>query len=247
MTTRTRPRLLDLYCGAGGAAMGYARAGFDVVGVDHRAQKNYPFEFHQGEALAYLEEHGGEFDAIHASPPCQLFSAIRKGRWKERQHPDLVEPTRRGLRESGRPYIIENVVGAPLIEPVMLCGTMFGLQTRAGAQLRRHRLFELSFPLDALLWPCQHNRHASAIGVYGGGQHPQRRRVPSTIGVYGHSGGSTRRDYLDFTSFLTSDRREAMGIDWMTNSELSQAIPPAYTEFLGAWLLRHLSAILPPA
>lgn len=235
-------RLLDLYCGAGGAAMGYYRAGFnEIVGIDINPQPRYPFEFHQADALEYLAEHGHEFDAIHASPPCQKFSAMRKGRWKDRYHADLVEPTREILIRISKPYVIENVVGAPLIEPVMLCGTMFGLQTKHGSQLRRHRLFETSYKIDALLPPCNHIVGASVIVVYGGGQHPQRRKIPATIGVYGHAGGSSKRDCLDF--FTTNDRRDAMGIDWMTGKELSQAIPPAYTEWIGKqiidWILHE--------
>jgi DNA (cytosine-5)-methyltransferase 1 len=230
-------RLLDLFCGAGGAAMGYHRAGFEVVGVDIKPMPHFPFEFHQADALEYLAEHGREFDVIHASPPCQAFSAMRKGRWLEREHPDLVGPARLALRLEAKPYVIENVVGAPLIAPVMLCGTMFGLQTSAGSQLRRHRLFETSFAVG-LTPPCNHQA-GSVIGVYGGGQHPQRRR-PATIGVYGHSGGSSKRDYLDMTCFTVDARREAMGIDWMTGAELSQAIPPAYTFWIGTQLLEAL-------
>lgn len=233
-------RLLDLFCGAGGAAMGYHRAGFEVVGVDIKPQPHYPFEFHQADAIEYLAEHGCEFDVIHASPPCQAFSAMTNGRWQDRlkNHPDLIDPTRKLLCKIGRPYIIENVIGAPLIDPIMLCGTMFALETKAKSQLRRHRLFECSFSPNSLLPPCNHRNNASVIGVYGGGQHPQRRRIPSTIGVYGHAGGSSKRDYLDFSCFTTKDRRDAMGIDWMTGNELSQAIPPAYTEFIGRQLMQ---------
>lgn len=232
-------KLLDLFCGAGGAAMGYHLAGFSVVGVDIKPQPHYPFEFHQADALEYLAEHGREFDAIHASPPCQAFSAMTNGRWQDRaaKHPDLIEPTRRLLKESCVPFIIENVVGAPLINPAMLCGTMFGLKTKGGSQLRRHRLFETSFPLG-LIPPCQHN-DGSAIGVYGGGQHPNRR-IPATIGVWGNAGGSSARDGL--VQFGTQDRRDAMGIHWMTGKELSQAIPPAYTEFIGRQLIAHIVA-----
>lgn len=237
----TRPKLLDLFCGAGGAGMGYYRAGFDVVGVDIKPQKNYPLEFHQGDALEYLVEHGKEFDVIHASPPCQKHSAMTKGRWQDRLdgHINLIPDTRRILIQSGKPYIIENVPGAKgeLINPIMLCGTMFGLIARNGAQLRRHRLFETR---PTILFPpatCKHNRTVSAIGVYGGGQHPNRRR-PSTIGVYGNSGGSSNRDGT--VMFGIEDRRCAMGINWMTGTELSQAIPPAYTEWLGKQILEAI-------
>ena len=211
-------RLLDLFCGAGGAAMGYHRAGFEVVGVDIKPQKHFPFEFHQADALEYLREHGREFDAIHASPPCQAFTAL-KSMWNAREHADLVAPTREGLFAAGKPYVIENVVGAPLIAPFMLCGTMFGLGA-GEAELRRHRLFEASFPVG-LQTPCAHARR-QVIGVYGGhGQDRRRNGAPQ--------------------DFSTEQRREAMGIDWMTGAELSQAIPPAYAEWIGKQLLTVLA------
>jgi DNA (cytosine-5)-methyltransferase 1 len=215
--------------------MGYNRAGFDVVGVDINPQPRYPFAFVQGDALEYLSEHGAEFDAIHASPPCQLYSTMTKGRWKDREHPDLIKPVRDLLIASGKPYVIENVEGAreKLINPIMLCGTMFGLQTKHGSQLRRHRYFECS-KFFILTTTCQHNS-GSVIGVYGGGQNPARKR-PNTIGVWGHAGGSSNRDGL--IQFGTQDRRDAMGIDWMSGDELSEAIPPAYTEFIGHYLLQ---------
>jgi DNA (cytosine-5)-methyltransferase 1 len=228
-------RLLDLFCGAGGAAMGYSRAGFtEIVGVDIKRQPRYPFTFVQGDALEYLAAHGHEFDAIHASPPCQKFSAMTRGRWKDREHPNHIGQTRELCGESGRPWVIENVPGAPLIttQTLQLCGTQFGLQTPEGSQLRRHRWFESPF-IFALLPPCQHN-DGSAIGVYGGGQHPKRRR-PATIGVWGNSGGYSKRD--DLHHYGLEARRAAMGIDWMNGPELSEAIPPAYTEFIGRQLL----------
>ncbi len=211
----TRPRLLDLFCGAGGAAMGYHRAGFDVVGVDIKHQPRYPFEFVQGDALDFLREHGGEFDAIHASPPCQRFTALRTMP-HAKEHPDLVAPTRELLVATGKPYVIENVPGAPLLNPVILCGTAFGLNAN-GRQLRRHRLFETNVEVG-LVSPCNHK--------------------PGTVGVYGHSGGHSSRDSTLLSS--AAERREAMGIDWMTNAELSQAIPPAYTEFIGRRLMEEL-------
>jgi DNA (cytosine-5)-methyltransferase 1 len=233
-----KPRLLDLFCGAGGAGMGYHLAGFEVVGVDISFQKHYPFEFHQADALEYLKEHGHEFDVIHASPPCQFYSTMTKGMWKDRldDHPQLIKPVRDLIMRISKPYIIENVEGArkELINPFLLCGTMFGLQTKAGNQLRRHRYFEWSLPFP-LVPTCQHNK-ASAIRVYGGGQDSDRKR-PATIGVYGHSDGSSTRDGL---SFGIEDRRCAMGIDWMVGDELSEAIPPAYTEFIGKQIINYL-------
>lgn len=223
-------RLLDLFCGAGGAAMGYHRAGFEVVGVDINPQKHYPFEFHQGDALEFCMAHGWEFDAIHASPPCQAYSSMRRGRWQDRQHPDLVGVTRECLTRLRLPWVIENVVGAPLRNPTMLCGTMFGLQTTAGNQLRRHRLFETSIPMG-LLPPCQHNG-LSAVGVYGGGQHPARRKRGRAVEL------ATPRD----ADFGIRTRRTVMGIDWMIGRELNQAIPPAYTEWIGRQLMATLEA-----
>lgn len=214
-----RPRLLDLFCCAGGAGVGYHRAGFDVVGVDIRPQPRYPLAFVQADALEYAAAHGHEFDAIHASPPCQLYSAMTRSRWADREHPDLVDATRVLLRKIGRPYVIENVPGAPLINPILLCGTMFGLRTAYGNQLRRHRMFEV-WPATLCLAPeCQHNNLPS-IGVYGGGQHPQRRTEGARFGV--------------------TERARAMGIHWMTGVELNQAIPPAYTEYLGRQLMQAL-------
>lgn len=221
--------------------MGYSRAGFDVVGVDVASQKNYPFEFHQGDAIEYLLAHHHEFDAIAGSPPRQLYSTMRVGLWQDRQHPDLIAPTRAAMMSTGKPYVIENVESARrlLVNPIMLCGTMFGLGTAEGNQLRRHRYFECSFgwPMTP---PCQHNQY-SAVPVYGGGQNGDYHNPPrkaKTVGVYGHSGGQSVRDGV--VNFNADKRREAMGIDWMTNSELSEAIPPAYTEFIGRHLLQSL-------
>ena len=144
-------KLLDLFCGAGGAGMGYHQAGFEVVGVDINPQPHYPFEFHQGDALEYLEKHGHEFDVIHASPPCPRFSSLTRLRGKNESHPDLIVPTREMLKKIGKPYIIENVEGAPLRIDLMLCGTMFGIA------FPKHRIFELSFVLSVLLPPCNHH------------------------------------------------------------------------------------------
>lgn len=229
-----KPRLLDLFCGAGGCSVGYHRAGFDVVGVDLHPQQHYPFEFHQGDALEYLTAHGHEFDAMHASPPCQAFSTMTNGRWKDRarKHPQLIEPIRQLLAAAGKPYIIENVVGSPLINPCLLCGTMFNLQTENGNQLRRHRLFETSFYVFPVPY-CKHNKY-SAIGVYGGGQHPCRQS---------HNRSQERqinRETPSELDFGILARRQVMGIDWMTGKELNQAIPPAYTEFIGRILIKTL-------
>ena len=131
-------RILDLFCGAGGAGMGYHRAGFDVVGVDISPQPNYPFEFYRGDALEYLASYGDRFDAIHASPPCQSSSALTKGTNKGRHYPDLIPATREALTRFDVPTVIENVQGSDLRRDVTLCGEMFGLG------VIRHRYFEIS-------------------------------------------------------------------------------------------------------
>lgn len=208
-----RPRLLDLFSGAGGAGMGYHRAGFDVVGVDIRPMPRYPFEFHQGDALTFLEEHGHEYDAIHASPPCQAFSAYRrKGHGVGDGYPDLIAATRSALEATGRPYVIENVPGAPLQFPIQLCGSTFGLD------VRRHRMFEASW----LIWAGPDCRHGLQTPRFPPATNRTNLRRTVEIGVW--------RIPLDV-------QHRAMGIDWMTRKELSQAIPPAYTEFIGCQLL----------
>jgi hypothetical protein len=147
-----RPRLLDLFSGGGGAGVGYYRAGFEVVGIDHVTQTRYPFEFHKADALAYLAEHGHEFDAVHASPPCQAYSRATAWRGDRSAHPDLIGPTRELLEKVGLPYVIENVQEARrhLRHPVMLCGSMFGLR------VQRHRYFECPWLPLTLLPGCRH-------------------------------------------------------------------------------------------
>lgn len=144
-----KPRLLDLFCGAGGAGMGYHRAGFDVVGVDIAPQPRYPFEFHQADAMTYPLD---GFDAIHASPPCPRYANVTRWRGDQDAHPDLLPPIRQRLDESGLPWVIENVVGAPMRADLMLCGSMFGLK------VRRHRWFESNILLFTMLPPCRHSR-----------------------------------------------------------------------------------------
>jgi DNA (cytosine-5)-methyltransferase 1 len=212
--------------------MGYARAGFEVVGVDNENRRRYPFEFHQADAIEYVTEHWQDFDAIHASPPCQAYSVTRHT--NDKDHPDLVEPTRDALLATGLPFIIENVEGAPLIDPLLLCGSMFGLKAidvdGERLALQRHRLFESNVWLMSA-GGCAHDGDQVA-GVYGGGRHRNvsDRDSPSRRGGY---------------TPLGSVRNELMGIDWMTQWGLTQAIPPAYTEFLGAQLLDHLTVIDP--
>lgn len=217
-----KPRLLDLFCGAGGAAMGYQRAGFDVVGVDNRPQPHYPFEFIQADALEFVREHGAGFDAIHASPPCQAYTIMRnvnraQGRVK-RQHPMLIGETRTALEATGKPWVIENVQGAPLQTQVIMCGHSLGL-----TKLARHRHFESNIILFCP--PCTHRRVAGLIGVYG--QKPDGRRV-----------GPTNKAYLStWAASSIAEASAAMGIDWMTWEELREAIPPSYTEYIGRQLM----------
>jgi DNA (cytosine-5)-methyltransferase 1 len=204
-------RLLDLFCGAGGAAMGYHRAGFEVVGVDIKPQPNYPFEFIQADAL---EVPLGGFDLVHASPPCQAFTAYKRRPNHVQSSPNLILATRDRLRSEGIPYVIENVPGAPLIERIQLCGSAFGLG------VRRHRLFESTLPLWAP--PCA---HGAQQGSYPQATNRVNRRRTAEIGVW---------------RIPLADQQEAMGIDWMTLEELSEAIPPSYTEFIGDQLREQL-------
>jgi len=206
----SRPKLLDLFCGAGGAAVGYHRAGFDVVGVDLRPMPRYPFEFHQADALTFPLD---GFDAVHASPPCQRY--IRGGLSDKARHPDLFGPVRELLAGQNAPWVIENVPGAPMWPDVVLCGSMFGLR------VRRHRWFECSFPISPLTPSCDHSRPVA--------------------GVYGNAHGSAGA----WPGMLPGDHEtwsRAMGIDWMTTTELADAIPPYYTEHIGGFLLDHLKA-----
>lgn len=207
-----KPRLLDLFCGAGGAAMGYHRAGFDVVGVDIAPQPNYPFPFIQADALEYPLD---GFDAIHASPPCQAFTAYRRrGDGVGDGYPDLIEPVRQRLLHSDKQWVMENVRGSMLDAQVQLCGSMFDLP------IRRHRLFESSFAM--LAPPCVHSRHR---GSYPSATNRTNPRRTVEIGVW--------RIPLEV-------QQAAMGIDWMTLPELSEAIPPAYTSFIGEQLIERL-------
>jgi len=209
-----RPRLLDLFCGAGGAGMGYYRAGFEVVGVDIEPQPNYPFEFHQADAMTVPLD---GFDVRHASPPCQASAALTKGTNKGREYPQLIPGIRERLADAGGITIIENVQGASVRRDATLCGEMFGLS------VIRHRYFELSHPI--LVPP--HPKHRGRVA---GWRHGQRYDGPY-FAVYGDGGGKGS----------LQDWQQAMGIDWMTDRlELAEAIPPAYTEWIGEQLLEYL-------
>ena len=208
--------------------MGLHLAGFTVTGIDLIPQPRYPFTFIQGDALE-IDITG--YDLIWASPPCQAHTAM-KTMPNAKRHTDLIPATRRKLKESGIPWIIENVVGAPLKSPILLCGTMFDLGVD-DAELRRHRLFETSFPVNEML-KCKHGNRAT-LGVYGGHIRNRKRR---TIGIYGKGArDSTRKMDKGFPDFTADQGREAMGIKWMTITELSQAIPPAYSHFLAKQFL----------
>lgn len=196
---------LDLFCGAGGAAMGLHRAGFDVTGVDNRPQPRYPFRFVQGDALRPPFDLSN-FDLIWASPPCQAFTTARVIHGRE--HPDRLTPTRRMLEASGLPWIIENVPNAPMRADYILCGSQFGER-----RLKRHRWFECSWSAFDLLPPCNH-KDGELVSVFGHGGH-----------IYNS----------------VQDWRDVMGIDWMTRDELAQAIPPAYSEYIGRAAMQYLN------
>ncbi len=240
-----KPIALDLFCGSGGVGIGLARAGFDVLGVDIEPQPNYPFPFAQADAFTVLRQLcGGErilfvlqarrrarlvflsdVALIWASPPCQGDSVMQHAH-NAQPHPSFIRKTRRELQKTGKPWVIENVVGAPLVNPVMLCGSHFGLGAR-GYELRRHRLFEATFPIEQPA--CNHQK--PVVGVYGG---HVRLRAKSV-------GGRCTADFphiKDKPSFMA----EVMGIDrLMTMNEMSQAIPPAYAEYVGRAALAHIA------
>lgn len=208
------PLLLDLFCGGGGAGYGYAQAGFRVIGVDHKPQPNYPFEFILGDALLVGREIGRDFDAIHASPPCQAYTRARvlRGAGINTAHPDLVAPTRYLLRRLHRPYVIENVPGAPLLDPIELCGYALGIQ------LYRHRWFESSFPLVAP-WHRPHDRAQAPLG-----RPAAAGEVPQLVGNFPQ----------------VELARQITGCDWMTRDQLRECVPPAFTRHLGRHMLRYL-------
>lgn len=227
MTSR-KPRLLDLFCCAGGAARGYADAGFEVVGVDIDPQPNYPFEFHQADAIEFVRDHGHEFDAIHASCPCQTFSRTKT--LHDNEHPDLIKPTRDALVASGKPWVIENVVGAPLIDPIKLTGQHFGMVAPdvdgVPLKLVRARLFESNILLrvpDSF----HANRDIQTASIYGagGGWTPRHRDNPDRRG-----------GYIPHTDVI----KKLLGIDWMTKHEMSQSIPPVFTEWVGGQIIDHI-------
>lgn len=206
-----KPRALDLFCGAGGATKGLQLAGFHVTGVDIRPQPRYcGDEFHYADALEFPLE---GFDFIWASPPCQRYTMAQNAAKNAAAHPDYIPPMRERLKASGLPWVIENVVGAPLVCPILLCGLALGLR------VKRHRLFESNMLLMAP--PCPSHQQDYYV-IFG---HEVRERR--------HGKASGRKNKI-------AVGRQAMGIDWMTRGELSESIPPAYSEFLAHQILRML-------
>ena len=230
-------KLLDLYCKAGGASEGYARAGFEVIGVDIKKQKRYPYKFIQADALDILQDKDflAQFDVLAGSPPCQTHSVtqhLRDAQGNTTDKVDLIPQTRKAFIESGKPYVIENVPGSPLINPILMCGSYFGLK------VRRHRLFESNVFLTGTI--CNHKTQGKPVGVYGA-MKDNPKGIDRKTGrmVYG---GQTARSI--------EEAREAMGIDWMLWGDLVEAIPPAYTEFIGKQLIdfadeRNLGSVQP--
>lgn len=198
--------------------MGYSRAGFEVVGVDKDPQPRYPFEFHQADALEYLAEHYQEFDVIHASPPCQRYSRITRMNGTQENHPDLLQASIDALDKTGKPYIVENVPGAPMKNYLMLCGTMFGLK------VFRHRLFITNPQILMAPMSCNHYGRSCNGGKNGDQKHPDGEFITVTGSVH-----------------PIAKAKKAMGIDWMNRAELVEAIPPAYTEWLGGQMIACLT------
>ena len=210
-------KLLDLFCGVGGASVGYHQAGFEVHGVDLKHGKRYPFTYLRADVLDILrdDEYINQFDVIHASPPCQTHSItkhLRNAQGKSTSKIDLIPETRAALIASGKPYIIENVPGSPLINPIQLCGSSFGLK------VRRHRLFESNMPLVGS--KCNHKTQGRPIGVYGS----LNDEIPK--------GGKT--------ATTIDEARKAMDMDWAIWTELVEAIPPAFTKYLGGQIVNWI-------
>lgn len=212
----TKPVLLDLFCGAGGATKGYQRAGFYVIGVDLNPQPNYiGDEFYQADAREFIDNNPvlmERVNAVHASPPCQRYSAMSKCRPAlAATYPDLIDPMREVLSQLGLPYVIENVPGAPMIDPVMLCGGMFG------RELYRHRLFEASFTIPQ----PEHPKHTIPASKAGHWRPGTVMSISGNVSPIAHA-------------------RDIMDIDWSTRAELAEAIPPYYTEYVGKYLMNEV-------
>lgn len=217
-------KLLDLCCGIGGASVGYNRAGFEIVGVDIKPQPDYPFELVVDNILNLTPEYLQEFDVIHASPPCQHYTKYNNTRKDfKKNYQDILEKTRALLKSSNRPYIIENVVGAPLIEPIKLCGSMFGLD------VQRHRLFESNIELsqpecDHTIWKPNRFPGGRSIQYGGHARYPCRSTVE--VGRW---------------NIPIETQQRAMEIDWSKNLKgISEAIPPSYTKFIGEQIINYI-------
>lgn len=216
-----RPKLLDLFCGAGGCSVGYHRAGFDVTGVDIEPHKDYPYELIVADAMELLQDRAflAGFDVIHASPPCQYYSVAASANPGSRDnHPDLVPSVRDALIRARQPYVIENVPGAPLIGPVLICGWAMGYK-----HLPRHRLFESNMLIMSPGCACPFG---------------------DSVSVFGHSGEDRRKIHGGVRKHMPiAEVRVLMGCEWMTKREdVSEAIPPGYTEYIGSQILDHLEA-----
>lgn len=214
------PKLLDLFCGAGGAGEGYRRAGYTILGADITDHPDYPGRFILADWADALRIYSDWADVIHASPPCPRYSTATPAHTRDK-HPDLIGPVREALEATGKPYIIENVPGSPLRSPARYCGSSFNLR------VRRHRLFETNFPLTPP--PCDHKSQGPVVGVYGA--HADRP------GGWKRPDGTSRG--VKATSVL--DAGDALGISHMTTwSDLADSIPPAYTEHIGRQALAHI-------
>lgn len=219
-----RPLMLDLFCGEGGAGMGYNLAGFDVIGVDNQIKRHYPFKFFRCDAIAFAYKFGYLFDFIHASPPCKLATTLAA--FSDPSHVDLIPSTVKCLRSLDKPYVIENVPGAKLPSPVIvLCGSSFKLF------VQRHRLFSSNMSLNAP--PCDHDWwKANSPGFYHlcsqTGTTVSKRSL--IVSIHGSPGGKGGADLW----------REVMQMPWATGAGISQAIPPAYTKYLGEQVLDYL-------
>ena len=209
----TKPKLLDLFCCGGGASLGYEQAGFDVTGVDLEFQAHYRHRFVQSDAIRYLLDHWQEFDIIHASPPCQAYStASMQFRIAGKEYVDLIAATRDVLIATGKPYVIENVPGSPLINPIMLCGAMFGMRTY------RHRMFESNMNIVA----PEHPDHKAKNAKMG-----RRIKDDEFIQYVGHFSG------VKFVQQMT-------GLLWLNQYELAQSIPPQYTKHIGEQIIKMI-------
>lgn len=206
-------RILDLFCGEGGASMGLHRAfpNAEITGVDNKKMARYPFTFVHADAMTYPLD---GYDFIWASPPCQRYSRMFNMPQHRADHPDLVDAIRQRLLLSGAAYCIENVEGSPVRRDYMLCGSMFGLKSSEERQLRRHRVFEVSFTPQTQL-KCNHQ--GKAVGVYG----------------HGRAGHEDQRH----RTAAAAEAKVLLGIDWMCRDAMAQAVPPAYSEFIGRELI----------